>query len=977
MYGSFLSSKSTTPQCGPFGRRTVRLFDALLLLLLAAPAWAIYPHVDFPELVHSADVIFVGTVTGTNARFGINDRVIVTDVTFRVEALIYAGSAVTVDASEQVVLTFAGGQIGDQGLTVSGVPEFVVGQTYAVFSRLDGQPYMNPLIGGAQGLFKVSADAATGEAYPLTLGGLGISAVRDSKLEFSAKVERIERGVATLAAEESVVVPPGQPATGSTDSAEDTLRSTGPIALVSLNQFISEIEAELQQPPAADAVLRGVWNATETTPNWGQTSDKVLVDAGPGAAATPTLQGLPPVPPIIPAPVDDTAAPRPSTRQKGKAASLDAVAIPADAGQPGEPPGGDPRAALCYCGAFNLFLVMEQVPTSWWEWGENNYAMALYNAFMDIYRYVPSDGSWGNNGQNEFGGFPSSQDLINVYGQGWNGELAITWTTWSGCQCCTITQADVFFNPAYSWWQNFSDTFNQSGRVLYRPVVDHELGHTWGMQRGSCTEDYSYSEISVMHAYYYNIVEDGYGIHHPEAWSIRQIYQGQTGILPLTDVGVESYYASGSLINSTTGTTYYQPGDSITIYNVTVENNSHSAVYGMRIRFYLGGYQMGSYWYWDSFPAEAYNTGTYTTTIPNVPPGTYYVWAVLTINGDAYSYDDLSYNNATYLASTIQVAPVNDYCWDYTAIGLGTYYGSTNGAGNDQWASCGSSGSTPDVFYSFTAPCSGTLAVNTCGSSYDTVLSVLTTCYGSELACNDDCCGYQSCLTVPVSAGQTYVIRVSGYNGATGDFVLNLSYAAPANDACASATPVSDGTTPFSNCGATTDGPDEPGACDFFGYTQVDSDIWYLYTASCTGDATVSLCGSTYDTKLAVYNGCPSGGGTILACNDDYCGLQSRVSFAAVAATPYLIRIGGYLGYTGEGTLAITCGGGVPVLGDLNCDGSVNFGDINPFVLYLSNFSTWQTTYPGCPPQNGDINGDGTYPSFGDINPFVALLTGG
>jgi hypothetical protein len=62
--------------------------------------------------------------------------------------------------------------------------------------------------------------------------------------------------------------------------------------------------------------------------------------------------------------------------------------------------------------------------------------------------------------------------------------------------------------------------------------------------------------------------------------------------------------------------------------------------------------------------------------------------------------------------------------------------------------------------------------------------------------------------------------------------------------------------------------------------------------------------------------------------------------------------------------------------GDLNCDGSVNFGDINPFVLYLSNFSTWQTTYPGCPPQNGDINGDGTYPSFGDINPFVALLTG-
>ena len=54
----------------------------------------------------------------------------------------------------------------------------------------------------------------------------------------------------------------------------------------------------------------------------------------------------------------------------------------------------------------------------------------------------------------------------------------------------------------------------------------------------------------------------------------------------------------------------------------------------------------------------------------------------------------------------------------------------------------------------------------------------------------------------------------------------------------------------------------------------------------------------------------------------------------------------------------------------------MNSADINPFVLYLSNFAAWQVTYATCPPQNGDINGDGTYPSFADINPFVALLTG-
>jgi hypothetical protein len=62
--------------------------------------------------------------------------------------------------------------------------------------------------------------------------------------------------------------------------------------------------------------------------------------------------------------------------------------------------------------------------------------------------------------------------------------------------------------------------------------------------------------------------------------------------------------------------------------------------------------------------------------------------------------------------------------------------------------------------------------------------------------------------------------------------------------------------------------------------------------------------------------------------------------------------------------------------GDLNCDGVVGFGDINPFVLLLSNPGAWQTQYPGCPIENGDINGNGSV-GFDDINPFVALLSGG
>jgi len=61
--------------------------------------------------------------------------------------------------------------------------------------------------------------------------------------------------------------------------------------------------------------------------------------------------------------------------------------------------------------------------------------------------------------------------------------------------------------------------------------------------------------------------------------------------------------------------------------------------------------------------------------------------------------------------------------------------------------------------------------------------------------------------------------------------------------------------------------------------------------------------------------------------------------------------------------------------GDLNCDGSINFGDINPFVLALTNWGAYLQEYPNCGVYLADIDGNG-YVDFGDINPFVALLSG-
>jgi hypothetical protein len=71
--------------------------------------------------------------------------------------------------------------------------------------------------------------------------------------------------------------------------------------------------------------------------------------------------------------------------------------------------------------------------------------------------------------------------------------------------------------------------------------------------------------------------------------------------------------------------------------------------------------------------------------------------------------------------------------------------------------------------------------------------------------------------------------------------------------------------------------------------------------------------------------------------------------------------------YRGDGTTCAT-----PRIcacpGDSNCDGNINYGDINAFVRALNDPSTC------CHFDNCDVNGDGAI-NYGDINPFVVALS--
>ena len=243
---------------------------------------------------------------------------------------------------------------------------------------------------------------------------------------------------------------------------------------------------------------------------------------------------------------------------------------------------------------------------------------------------------------------------------------------------------------------------------------------------------------------------------------------------------------------------------------------------------------------------------------------------------------------------------------------------------------------SPNIWYCYTAPNTGAVTVSLCGSEFDTKLGVYNGCGcnpqpGSLIGCNDDLCSRQSELTFNATAGNKYLIEIGGWTGADhGPGILNIrSQGSPppppsgSNDNCQNAKPIGNVSgMAFNTSNATFDGPS---------HCMTSPNIWYIYTATCTGEATVSLCGSGYDTKLAVYNGggCNPSQSRLIECNDDSCGWQSEVTFDATAGQQYLIEVGGFGTNKGQGLIGVSCEGSAPTsqsdLGDAP-DSTNNFG---------------------------------------------------
>jgi hypothetical protein len=223
------------------------------------------------------------------------------------------------------------------------------------------------------------------------------------------------------------------------------------------------------------------------------------------------------------------------------------------------------------------------------------------------------------------------------------------------------------------------------------------------------------------------------------------------------------------------------------------------------------------------------------------------------------------------------------------------------------------------IWYSFTPSFAGTATASTCGATWDTVIAIYTGSAVNALvlvAYNDDACGLQSTVTWTCTAGVTYRIQVSSYgNNAGGSVTTQLSGCdgappppcaggPPPNDCFASSQVVtSPSTTAGSNSGGTME-TGEPSPC-----CSIGKSIWYTFNATFSGMATVSTCGgATWDTVLAVYTGNAVNALTLVAYNDDACGVQSTVTWGCTAGTTYRIQLSSY-GNNAGGSVTTTLSG--------------------------------------------------------------------
>jgi len=197
------------------------------------------------------------------------------------------------------------------------------------------------------------------------------------------------------------------------------------------------------------------------------------------------------------------------------------------------------------------------------------------------------------------------------------------------------------------------------------------------------------------------------------------------------------------------------------------------------------------------------NNDEYQASIgANLAPGTYYYASRFRLNEGIFVYGGINASNegnfwdgTTFVSGVLTVnppqVPSNDECATPIVLTVGDVF-ETNQTETTNFGATLSVGTTPtcgnfnfdtvgkDVWYSVTVPASGSLTIETRGNGglADTAIEVYSGDCGALVVvdCNDDmdAGGLYSMLSLTErTADEVLYIRVWGYNGATGNFLLS------------------------------------------------------------------------------------------------------------------------------------------------------------------------------------------------------------
>jgi hypothetical protein len=221
----------------------------------------------------------------------------------------------------------------------------------------------------------------------------------------------------------------------------------------------------------------------------------------------------------------------------------------------------------------------------------------------------------------------------------------------AGTQCGIFTETDVVINAEFArgWTtQGPPDFDDDNGPAYYQATAAHELGHTLGLH-------HNFNNLSVMN-YYEDFAAQYVAL--SDVMIARQHYPGN--VRTVVDLATYPFYYNPAFQQYDAAypvrvaPTSIQPGGRIQITNVTLENLSTSAQNSTVLRFYLSqdatittsDIHIGNVTF-SAVPVNSFwddgGKGIQIDLPPNVPPGTYYVGAMVLYNGT--TADPIAYNN--------------------------------------------------------------------------------------------------------------------------------------------------------------------------------------------------------------------------------------------------------------------------------------------------------------------------------------------